>query len=350
MIFWKSMPEQFYDPSINGSSAIYLNQQLKTVFNKKLIENLLPDFNTKFLTESRETIFHYFIQFAEVYGSTPEVKVLNSSDVFQVLNGKLPFDQYPGHDTLIDLQNTGKFLTNQSKPVETYKSAQQYLYWMNCEGRTIPQIGLMVRMYRNSNPSNPFTMVRDWIRNVAPLDVIIAPAGHDQLYAGIMSEVFKYEVFINELFDEAPPVQLTEAVPFKMVPQKQYSKQLLFRNDFGVYQTLIVEKVQHKFEFETEIYQRDLEYDYQLPEGELTVKTENFHHKFTVRTGTMTKASADHLCELFANNEVYLIGKLQFIPIIIEKGTIELSDEADEIFTVKFDYRYNINGTLSPTA
>jgi hypothetical protein len=193
-------------------------------------------------------------------------------------------------------------------------------------------------------------MLHDWFNHVDNKDVIVCPAGHNQLYVKTAGDCFKYEVYLAEIFVNSLPVIKSEIIEFTVKPKPLFAKQFLYRNNFGAYETLIAEKVQNKFEIETQIYEKDLEYDYQLPDGEMVVITENAYNKYTVRTGTMTKAAADHLCEMLSNNEVYIIGKLQFVPIIIEKGSVELSDEADDIFMVKFDYRYTINGKLSEDA
>jgi hypothetical protein len=348
MLSYSKMPGQYFDVDSSSQCVVYLNKQLKTICEDKKL-TFLPAFNSHFFSESKETVFHYFVKFAECFGSPGVVKGLNSTDVLHVLNGKLPFDQYPGHDTIEKLQQTKQFLTNQGFPVETYKSAQQVLYWMNCEDRRINQVGLIVRAYRKAVPGY-MQLARDWAYNINQFDVLVCPSGHDQLYMGLYGDCYQYEVFVAEMFENSPPVPLSQIVTFTLVPQKQFSKQLLFKNDFGVYEFLCAEKVLNKFDIETEVFQKELSYDYQLPKGQLVVKPESSYNKFTIRTGTMKKVLADHLCEMLSNNEVYIVGKLQFIPIIIEKGTLELSDEADDIFTVKFDYRYTINGTLSPTA
>jgi hypothetical protein len=346
-IYYDSIPEQFADVDEDGEVTIHINKILEQGLNTISIE--LPEFNTQFLKEGKKILFTYYLKFAEFYGSDPAVMRLNESDVLYAIKGNLPFDKFPGHDFYGDLQLSGAFLTNKTQPIETFKEAQQFLTWINT-GSTIDTLAVVVRCYRKASPASPMVMVRDWFYDVDNKDVIVCPAGYNQLYVQTTGDCFKYEVYLAEVFDDSPPVIKSEVIEFTVLPKPLFAKQFLYRNNFGAYETLIAEKVQNKFEIETQIYEKDLEYDYQLPSGEMVVITENAHNKYTVRTGTMNKVAADHLCEMLSNNEVYITGNLQFIPIIIEKGSVELSDEADDLFMVKFDYRYTINGKLSEDA
>jgi hypothetical protein len=346
MVSYQNLPEQFADVDNEGVSLIHVNELMKHFFDT--IE--LPDFNTGFLKISYETLYRYYFNFAENYGEEPSVKRLYASDVLHILNGRLPFDKFPGHDFIGELQSTMKFLTNRTQPVETYKPAQQFLYWINTTGETINEIGIFVRAWRKAVPLVPFVMVRDWLTNVEPYDVIITPAGHDQLLIGTLGDCWKYEVFISQIFEGTPPEPISESFQFEIIPQKAIHKQLLIKNDFGVYETLIIEKVSNKLELKNKLIEKSLEYDYQLPDGEIVPVTESSANKFTARTGTMKKVDAIHLAELLSNNDAYIVAEIQYVPIVIEAGTVELVDENDDVFSVKFEYRYTINGILSPEA
>jgi len=345
-IFYDSLPEQYADVDENGVALIHVNDLMKHFFDT--VE--LPDFNTQFLKIASEALYSYYFNFAEVYGTDPVAKKLHTSDVLYAINGMLPFDQFPGHDFIGDIQVSKRFLTNRIRPVETYKSAQQFLYWVNTTGATIDQIGVFVKAWRKAVPSSPMIMVRDWLNDIAPYDVVIIPAGHDQLLVGTTGDCWKYEVFLAEVFDSAPYEPITEDFQFTVISELSYHKQFLIRNDFGIYEILIVEKVTNKLELKNKFIEKSLEYNYQLPDGEIAVLPESAVNKFTVRTGFMKKADAEHLAELLGNNDAYILAEIQFVPVVIEPDTIELTDEADDVYSVKFDYRYTIKGILSPEA
>jgi len=335
---FERLPESFVDVDENGESIIYISEILKNLFDK--IE--LPEFNTEYLKKAFEFLKRYYFDFAECYGNSPVVKKLYDSGIKYLFNGRLPFDKYPGHTYFTDLPTNKKFLSNKSVIRETWKSAQQFLYFLYYPN-TEQMVHIGVRVFRTQGGQVPMTICAGTLSDVNYKDVLVVPCGHDQKSLSFYGDVYKYTVY---LYVNGPTI-ISEQITFNIINKPVFGKQFLYKNDFGVYEILLAEKLKVDYKTETRLIEKQLKYDYQLPDGEILSEVEKAYNLFAVRTGFMRKEDIENLRELLLNNDFFLFGASQYIPCSVENGTFKLTDEKDDLYAAEFKYRFKINSHLS---
>lgn len=337
------LPDMMFSPDDDGHASVYIGKILKSLFD----ETNLPVFDLNSMVINYETLKRFYFIFAEYYGTTPTAKLLYQSDTFHAINGALHFDKWPGHDFFGDLPTNKKFLSNRSTTRETWQYAQNYLHFLFYFSGTA-NVNLRANVYRSITGNTPQLYLWDTIVGVGHKDVITVPVWSSLQWPHLSVNCYKYEVWLTyndpETLEE---IVLSETITYNVIDKPLFAREFIYKNDFGVFETLLAEKVQINYKTEKKYYEKSLSYDYQLPDGEILSEIEKSYNLFKVRTGYQRKTDLETLKEMFANNDVYLVGSQQFIPVDIEPGSFKLSDENNDLFYLEFKYRYKINAHLS---
>lgn len=333
------------DPDEDGSGIVYINKKLESAFT----DHELPTFNSSDIEIFTKSIKQYFLKFAEFYGSTPAIKLLYISDTRMVLNGRLPSDKFPGHDFYGSLANSLQFLSNKPKTRDTWKQSQQFLFFLYT-GR--PAVGDVIYvncvLHDRSGLSLSTAIVNTG--DAEQDDLLCIPCGYEQMDIGSLADVYKYDIYLYKKNGSDPSERLSETITFIVQDNPPIFHTFLYKNDFGVWETLEVVKQTEGWKTDKETARKTLAYDYDIPDRELQSFAREASPIFKANTRIMPKNDALALRELLLNDELYLIGNDDYIPCELISGSFELVDENDDLYSVKFSYRYAyINNWIAET-
>lgn len=333
--------EILLDVDTAGNAVLYLSGILESLF-KNIIE--LPEFNTNYLKKAYNVIKEYYVDFAEYYGSPPEVQGLYSFDEKRVINGALPVDKFQGHTWFANLSSNKKFLTNQPTTRETWKGAQQFLYYLNFRDIQDDDVLTGVLVYRTSDPGNPLLIFKAPLSNVDQMDVLAVPCGYNQLNLASYGDIYQYKLC---LYGDDPIEIISESITFNVVPKSYHAIQFLCKNDFGVWETLQCEAIEKSYKTKSKLQKKNLSYDYDLTEVELASNILESYNILKVKSQYLRKQDAEHLKEMLGNNDIYLIAETQYIPCEIKPASFKLVSEDKDLYLLKFEVRYRFDGNLS---
>jgi hypothetical protein len=325
--------EIILEPDEDGYGLLYLSKILKNLFS----ETGLPTFNTAELELNLEALKQYYLSFAEYYGSTPVVKSLESSDVKYLLNGKLAADKFPSHTFWDSLSSKMMFLSNKPKTRHTRKHTQQFLYfaYYTTTGRTVT---LKARLYYKSGSSSSVTI--DTLR-MEEYEVAAVPCGYLQIGLDSYDEIYKYEIYlmaptIIPLSDEV----ISEEITFILDEDTLYERNFFYKNDYGVFETLECSAQEFSFSTEKLLMEKQLGFDYAVPEGDLSSNLLAGYDVMAVTSRNMSREEALNVREMMYNDDVYLVGREKYIPVVVVSDRINLVDEMNDVYSISFEYRY----------
>lgn len=334
--------EMLSDVDSNGNAVIYINNKLKDSFTN--ID--LPTFNQSTITRCEYAIKKYLLNFWEYYGETPVVKKKYASNQLYAIKGNIPFNIFPGYDFVTDVAGTKKPLSNKPDVIETWDTAQQYLYFFNWMimpmGTNI--LNERIKIFYTDGTNSTHSLSPGYL-NPKQYEIFIIPTGASQLNlnAYVPTKIIDYyeiNLYLNDAW-------ILRTQTYKLVNKPVNYRTFLYENNFGVLETLLAGAQKREVTVEKINTQRDLPYNYNTLNGELNSDVINEYDIYTVTTGNKSKTEMEHLREMLTNKYLFLIGGNDFFRCFIIPNTFKLIDENNDLYALQFQYRLANNKDIT---
>jgi len=302
----------------------------------------LPPVNTigaagTYFTICTDNIRRYRFRYAEKSGRPARVKVLKDIKAdFYALHGVNSFaSQYASFWTF--WESNGRFLSNQSSSKTISIDQPEWLYWM---GRAFGKLDIFVTATHRSGVIT--TYERPGL--TAQLGQVYAiKAGFQQLNLPIVEDdpIINYRVeLINNVSSS-----VSESVLYTITGVcGEYERFFLFGNSLGGCDTV---RATGKFIAHLDTVGQDAQRivtEDTINEGrgadfQYNVRGRN---AFEGSVGYRSASYIAYLQELLLSPEAWIIDvqNLRFNPILIDRGTIEVIKDSEDLFTLRFRYRH----------
>lgn len=298
-------------------------------------------FNSSWWNICNYALKRYKCEFFEMIANTPQ-KMYASSILF-VLNGKYPFDEWAYGDFFGNYPASKRFLTNMPDERITYYGTKQFLYFLcsHSSFTTITDIYMWVEI-RYDDGSNfiaagPVSSTAgDFYQKIIEFEV-----GAEFLDLNAINPTKTISYYTIYLSDDAIGANVIAGpVLFRLIPEPWNKKEFIYKNRYGVFETLIAEGFEDSsFEvsrIESEInvspvYRPENGYTYSQ-----TTRTQDIKH---VLTGKKTEKECEVLREMLESDWLLLAGPDGWIRCILVDGTFKINDEGEDMFSIEFSYK-----------
>ncbi|MEO0873117.1 MAG: hypothetical protein AAFY48_00785 [Bacteroidota bacterium] len=302
----------------------------------------LPPTNTisssgNYFTFCTDNIQRYRFSYAERSGRPSRVQGLFSDkqDYFALYGTNSFFSQY--EDFWTYWKDNGRFLTTQKNRKKVVYNQPEWLYWI---GRQFGNMFLRITATQRSGVVTAYT------RGTAAVslgDVVAIQTGYDQLNLpdNPTDPIVKYTV---ELLIGGTTV--SEVFEYTITGNNGGPERFfLFGNSLGGCDTV---RATGKFVTQLEIEGQDAE---RIVDEDVIADGRGAFYQYDVRgtggfQGSVGYKSAEYIAylqELLLSPEVWVIdtASQRFNPIRIDRGSVSLFKDGDDLFTLKFNYRHN---------
>lgn len=336
---YAAIAEMFADADSSQQSIHYLEGVLRGIM-RDLAD--VPTFNQTTRTTAANILRRYQVDFAEFYGAVPTVQKLYNSGIYYALNGELPTDQWPGYDFIDKLSAQKFFLTNRPQKIDTWSDAQQYLYFMNYLTATT-NFTMWVRIYYTDNTAATTNYAT--ISALNKYDTVIIPVGFSQLNIASIDPsktISHYQVWLTPVGNST-----TAARPmrFELKNKPYFSRHFIFQNKMGGFDTLLCADQASARQIEKEQRNAFVPYNFTKYDGALKSEVANSYETHKTSSIFLRKEEAEAALEIISSQHVYLVGATGFIRVDIEGGEIAATNEAADLFSVEFSYRYSLQAS-----
>lgn len=234
------------------------------------------------------------------------------------------------------MKDTMQFLTWQPDDKLTDENCPEYLYFLNCFTPVATSIRIQVVVFYEDGS---FEELSRSAVNTGANSVYCLPVGFKHLLLDqLVKKVDRYAVYLVNGINE----RISEIRTF--VLDKKYRRNVnyfLFHNSLGGMDTLRC--TGEMFLQQTASYEsigRKLPFDYVVPAGESFMVGSETTTEMGVSTGIHTKDYLDYLQELFVSDEIYHVGKEDFMPVERIGKQMRSYDSADDRRGLKLQFRY----------
>ena len=327
---FENIASSFYNVDANGRCIVKPGK----IISKYFTEVDLPTFNLTTIQKVKKTVKRYYLKLAELYeGKVREVKTsttLNAVD--GIVNSDLFSDSF---DYLTYCISSKCYLLDPAiEKIETWTTAQQFLYFVNYISSNINLITLCTKVYNTDGTSSG--TIKGIISTINLFDTFIVPTGYDQLNLGAIDptkEIYKYEVWLQDNHN----VMIGKHITYYIVPKPQFGKEFWFKNKMGGFESVLCERQVHKL---------DIKRSELLNDSSYFTDIEEVNNNYECSTGNKTKIEIEHLSEFATSKKVFLLQNNDIYEVSVEAGTYTLTDENEDLYSYKFKYR--IVGRYNP--
>lgn len=332
-----SIPEFRLDADGNQLFTIYLGDMLKRIFINHFD---LPNFEMDDPSKALVSQLQYKIDLQEMDGSN-QLATLTIGPL-KAIKGKVNNADHPEFDLRQWLNSTKSFLTNQPRRIHTYLGAKHYLYWLNpLPGSSTVRVKMEGITTDAANPtisylSAPYTLQQDEVLLVPVTDLLMQQPGANSVMQLAVSVVTGSVVLAGEQ-------------QYLFSRKRMFARAFIFQNRFGVFDTITTQFQENTVKVEKDENRRMLTPGYSRYVGDMSSDEAEIEDIFTAETGPIPAAMAAHFKELVSSGSVFLQKDDRFVRIWIDKGSFNLTDDADELQNVKFKYKPAFAGDMLNT-
>jgi len=327
---YTQLSDIYHDPDSTQSSIFYIGKYLEEYFETLKI-NL---FSLTQIEQDLYSLKKYYINFYEWDGSS--LGTAEQSATRYILFGKLSYQDWPGHTFMTTLTANKDYLNNAGAKFRIWKTAKQYLSWLNHVIGT-NNIELRVTIYYTDKTSEDQTI--DTFSNSVQYDVLTVPAGYEQLGIGVFNTnktVYKYTLGLYL----STNTQVGKTISYYLQNKPWWAQQFLFRNNYGVLEALIAEgKESSEVKADFEISKSRTPHDYAAPDFEFKQRVKSRTKEYKTYIGPLTQTEAEHLEEIL-NNRLFKFGSTKLIPCNILSKSIKPYDQKEDLQAIELKYQY----------
>ncbi|MDD4847315.1 MAG: hypothetical protein PHR53_00920 [Bacteroidales bacterium] len=276
----------------------------------------------------------YRVHYAEVYGDVPTVRLMNASDDYFAINGKLNRrnsklnrPDWTTIDPTVAISRCLKprvYGIDTDTTVDLEKNTEKYLYiiYFNDTQSVNVVLKKTLRSYRSSQ------QITETVSIPGGNNIYRIPVSFAALFPGVdINYYFSYAV---ELIYSNETVF---AQTFILKPKPYFAKEFLLHDRYGCLNTFVCSN---------EKTEKDIEGDELMLEGGRYVHITDASKQFVVRTGFKTKKEMQQLSEAVESQYNYKRVGNKLYRITILPDTLTIFDESEDLQSAEFTYKFTV--------
>lgn len=334
---YRIIAQVFSGTTLLGEDAMSADAQSKVIFDAQEYLDTFAEINRSFIFTkyiSSKAIQHasfyrtFYLRYAEMYEG--RVRKVNQTQTYGFMQGGLSKAKLAElasvSKTVADLLNQSKMFLTWAPPEKlTTPEAHERLYFLK---KATEAMTVKIKVYYTDDT----TATATWASIGVTADNLLYEIIADYRAITIIPKTIdKYEIWV----ENAAGVMQSDRRTF--IPQYEYHEnrlQLLFRNSFGVYDTIEANGVT---QYDTDL-QRDDFSDGNDYTRTLKVLASNY---MQANTGPLTREMYEHLTELYMSREVYLNVFNRWVPVVITDKKKPPFDDSESRFNLDFTLEFS---------
>lgn len=323
----------------------YAEFDLSHVLRYTFDQSDLPDYLETNIIRCKYAYKRYKLVYTEKYGSPAVMKQATEIGPYFAFNSGVSTEEFPLEPRVLDhIWTNARFLTWQEREKNGYVDSQDYLYF------AVPSTASQFRMkvvayYSDGTNSTAYPFTRT---SINPYEIFRLPTGYANLVEiGSIFTVGKtvkyYDVYVDD--NGSTPAILAGAMRYYMQYRELYEKQLfIFNNSLPAMETLeTTGELVTGIQVDAYVGDRAAEFTESLVSDEMFKSYTEKLAPFRISTGWHSKERIDQVIdELFLANHVFIADKSleTWLPVIINKTTVEKFKSVQDLYAVNFEYTY----------
>ena len=323
-----------FDVDETGQAEVQFNEFVKSYF----IDRDLPAFNQLNIVFCEHLVKRYYFKFCEYSGESGSYGPLKQSSDYRLINARLSFVDFADTNFVSWLISFKNYLSYQNIIVYTRLQTPQYLYYFHSKRDDNVYIKYTVFFddYTNSSVNSSDIAIENYQCAIIPVgysivaDLVTIPAD---------GKIYKYEVSVYDSNDVIIAKKMTYFVEENQHDQVDF----LFENSFSVFETLICTgNLEKNLSVENKLYQKHLKRDYNALDGQYISNPGIAFNTFTCHTGFKEKSEIDNIENLLNAKDFYMVDydNSRYIPCRLLSSEIEISNSKENLYSLRFEYRY----------
>jgi len=325
------------DPDEDGAATFYIQSALRS---RTGID--FPDYGLTAPVKCINNNKRYYVKYAEKYGDPVEVKRYYLGDTGRVIRGGVSNLHFPDSSSYFD-QLIARFFGLSWQPDPKIKEGntvdtQEFLMVIVPPGVT--ELHIQATVWYTDGTDDSIDNVNT-TAGMADYEIWCWATGFNALALGDLEPTKTPLKYRLAFIDQATNNQANTVMYYIDQKSELEDKTFLFVNSLGGVDTVRCTGIATDgFKIERNIAERVLGYDFVATQGALF---QSYARKQTINqqsTGWKTKEEIDWLEELFISEYVVLDDGTQWIPLIINKNTVQKYKSKDNLFALVFEYVY----------
>jgi len=345
---YEKVAEMYLDADEGGNAEASFNEILKRLFTN----TELPALNSFGFNICYHIVKRFYLNVAEVYGDPAQTKKLIASDIYYILDGKLPVNLFPGAGFHQYVIVNKCFLYTGPQTRETWASAREYLYYFNplVSPILLPPFNLQLRVniYYTDGTDQEETI--DTYLSPVRNQVYIIPVGHDYMALDSFNPsktIHHYNVEVHLCKGSTFDYLVARPITFNLVPAPRFKREFLFRNRYGAFQTLLTTgKQSNDYKTTRQEYQRELQDDYTMQDAEIKSLVTETEDIYTCSTGFKSMDEVRELKQCLETENFFLLHDVDYVRCRVVAGSFKISNENNDLFFIEFDYKFAFTDTV----
>ncbi len=317
-------------PDIEMKAEVKLGILLKDYIKKELPNIINPEFYKDFPTK-------YRVQFAEKYRVDDELKTFISvtKDYF-AFRGKIPFTKFPEFDLITFSSGEKNFLSWIDFNIYLWTNTHFYLNYF-LRDSPIYDTYLHAIIYYTDRTSEEVSIPTVQFGGGSIFQLPCSVKDLNLTQYSPSKTIFKYQLALVI----GTSAVMTKWMTFFLIDKPLYARQFTFLNSFGVWEFFQTKgKQTEKLKTKRSEYKRDITIGYAASDAEIVSDIEESSNLFELETGSITKMEAQNLSNMFDSPFLFEIIDDKYIRCQLVAGTTDIVPEDEDLFSVKFSYRY----------
>lgn len=323
-----------------------INDKGRTMLPLTILRNYFENIDVPTVTEGfslyplQHIYLRYRLRYAECYGDIPSVQYITTTEDYFAVNGvlnransKLNYPDWITIDPTVPISTCTKprvYGEDDGCTVKITDGSNSFLY-ICCfrEESFYLSIKTTLRTLRNS-------IISETGMGVAPGNQFYRlPVGFTELFPSVpISNCLCYDIELSYFVDsERKEVFFTKQ--FIIVPHSYFSKEFFLHDRYGCL---------HSFLIANEKIEKDVEGDEILLEGGRYVNVTDASKVYVARTGFKTKKEMQLLSDAKESQYNFKKNGVKLYRITILPDTLVIFDEANDLQSAEFSYKYTIIG------
>lgn len=310
--------------TVNAANrAVYdISSVLKSEFNREMT---IPTFGTvqPYIADNRR---RYKIMYTESFGETPADQPWMELDPLIAFWGGMDQQDFADFDFFASLSEYNGFLSYTPSCKKVSPKQPEYLFWYNYTDSD-QSVLLELKRWREDG-EDPTVFVGDPSLIVAAGEVVVLPAGMDQLNGYVDDVHVHYELRVIEASTRANPTYFSQKKYYQVDPNGYDELYYLhYLNTFGLPETLrCIGGLRKDLAVDRSISSSALQKGYKQSATTLEQYAASWENLYVFRTGWLSDQQVDALQEMLIINKVFLLTDRGYYSMLIESNKFKIHE------------------------
>lgn len=289
---------------------------------------------------------------APFFLSTPALITVNVRDIadgvlgpslterFYAFQGGLAFEDYSPAEQFAWVYKQRKFLSNAPDPKPTFPESKELIYYCPPFLDTwFDSLLVKGEVFYSDGTSAEFDPYGTDPTVTNDPNIWAIPAGYEALGLADLEvsgkDIVEYTLWVYSTTSEQI---VSEYYRFALSAPSRDVAQIIFRNSFGVYETLSGSIRRRQFTSRSEFGQRSLLTNYLAKDGQQFIQTVEGQRQYRFTSAFLNNSEAELYQEIGRSDEILLLDRGKLIAIGNTQFTIEYFDREKDLFGLVIDF------------